>query len=74
MQLLTMHKILIRTAIGGGAAFCAWSVYTWSQSGEFSALGMAAVSGAITVGMGVYLRNFIRRNQTDPPVTPEQSS
>jgi hypothetical protein len=74
MQLLTMHKLLIRTAIGGGAAFCAWSVYSWSQSDELSALVMAGVSAAITVGMGAYLRNFIRKNQADPPSTPEQAS
>lgn len=62
MKLVTVHKILIRTAIGGGALFCAWSVYQWTQSGESSALIMAAVSAGATTGMGMYLRQFIRKD------------
>lgn len=63
MKLTTMHKILIRTAIGGSVLFCAWSLYAWTQSGEVSALIMAGVSTVVTAGMVVYLRNFIRKNQ-----------
>jgi len=62
MQLLMMHKILIGTAIVGGALFCAWSVYNWTQAGEPSALLVAGLSAAVTLGMSVYLRNFIRKN------------
>ena len=65
MQLLTMHKILITTAITGGTLFGAWSVYSWSQTGDITALVTAALSGLITVGMGLYLRNFVRKNQAD---------
>ena len=63
MQLLTMHKVLMRTAIVGGVLFCAWSTYSWSLSGDVSALGMAAVSAAITVGLALYLRAFVRKQQ-----------
>lgn len=63
MKLITMHKVLIRTAIGGSVLFCAWSLYAWTQSGEVSALIMTGVSAVVTAGMVVYLRNFIRKNQ-----------
>jgi hypothetical protein len=63
MQLITMHKVLIRTAIAGGVLFCAWSIYTWSVSGATRSLVMAGVSGVITAAMTVYLRHFVRKNQ-----------
>ena len=64
MQLITMHKVLIRTAIAGGILFCAWSAYSWSLSGDASALVTTALSAAITVGMTLYLRAFVRKQQT----------
>ncbi|MDP6942982.1 MAG: hypothetical protein QF464_02435 [Myxococcota bacterium] len=64
MQLVTMHKALIRTAIAGGVLFCAWSAYSWSLSGEASALVMAALSATITGGMALYLRAFVRKQQS----------
>ncbi len=64
MRLVTMHKIFIGTAITGGALFSAWSVYSWSKTGASSALVIAVVSATITVFMGLYLRNFIRKNPT----------
>ena len=63
MQLVTMHKILIRTGIGGAFLFCAWSVYSWSGTGGAGALVLALVSGAVAVGMTAYLRAFTRKQK-----------
>ena len=62
MQLITMHKVLISTAIIGGLLFSLWSVYSWTQTGATGALLMSGISALATVGMGVYLRVFMRKN------------
>ena len=62
MQLILMHKILMGTAIFGGTAYCAWSVFSYTQSGATSALIMGLVSAAATAAIGIYLRNFARKH------------
>ncbi len=64
MQLIIMHKILMGTAICCGCVFSAWSVFNWSQTGQNGALLMGAVSAVTTVAIGLYLRNFVRKNRT----------
>ncbi len=66
MQLITMHKILIRTGIGGALLFCAWSFYQWTVSNEVGPLIMGLVSGGLAAGMAGYLRQFIRKQAERP--------
>ena len=63
MQLLTMHKFLIGTAMAGGLLFTAWSLNQWSQSAEMASLLVGVTSAAATVGLGVYLGAFIRKHR-----------
>jgi hypothetical protein len=56
----TAHKILIATAVGFFLMYALWELADYTQSGETTALvwSLAAATGAI--GLGLYLRRFIR--------------
>lgn len=55
MSLLTAHKILISAALALGVFYGLWELNRWT-AGDASALLRALVTGAITVGIGFYLR------------------
>ena len=67
MQLILMHKILMATAVFGGLAFSAWSVFNWTNTGQTSALIIALFSASATAGIGLYLKRFIAKNRTVEP-------
>jgi hypothetical protein len=67
MQLITMHKILMTTAIFSGLSFSAWSVLNWTHTGHISALIIAVISALGTAGIGLYLKRFIAKNRPAGP-------
>jgi hypothetical protein len=60
VRLTTAHKILIATAVLFFAGYALWELRRYSQMGDVWALwrGVGAMLGA--VGLGLYLRAFVR--------------
>jgi hypothetical protein len=56
----TAHKILIATAIGFFLMYALWELADYTQSGETSALAWSVGSAVGALGLGLYLRRFIR--------------
>lgn len=64
MSVQTAHKILIATAVLFFLGYGVWELSRYSHSGEVGAVlrGLGSLVGA--VGLGVYLRWFIRSLRT----------
>jgi hypothetical protein len=60
VSVTTAHKILIATAVLFFFGYALWELRRYSQIGDVGALlrGIASLVG--TVGLGLYLRAFIR--------------
>jgi hypothetical protein len=60
MSVVTAHKILIATAVLFFFGYALWELRRYSHIGDVGALlrGMASLVGA--VGLGLYLRSFLR--------------
>jgi hypothetical protein len=56
----TAHKILIATAIGFFLMYALWELADYTQSGEATALVWSLAAGTGAIGLGLYLRRFIR--------------
>ena len=65
MTLLTAHKILIGAALALGVFYGLWELNRYA-AGDTSALLRALVTGAITIGIGFYLRWVWIARPTDP--------
>lgn len=60
MSVETAHKILISTAVLFFLGYALWEVRRYVDIGELGALLRGAGSLLGAIGLGVYLRSFIR--------------
>jgi hypothetical protein len=56
----TAHKILIGTAIGFFSLYALWELRDYAASGRGDALAWSVAATCAAIGLGVYLRRFIR--------------
>jgi hypothetical protein len=63
VALTTAHKILIATAVQFFFGYALWELRRYSQMGDVGALlrGLGSMVG--TIGLGLYLRSFLRSLQ-----------
>lgn len=66
--LAPVHRITIVTAFLGALAYLAWELNQVAQTGEPLAVLRAVFAAAVTVGLGVYLRNL--RARLDAKLSP----
>ena len=64
MSVTTAHKILIATAIGFFLVYALWELADYTRSGDASALVWSAAGAGGALGLGIYLRRFIRSLET----------
>ncbi len=60
MRVITFHKILIATAIVFFLGYALWEVRNYANTGDAGASLRSFVSVLASVGLGVYLRWFLR--------------
>ena len=61
MSLKAIHVFLMLASIALCAAFGAWAILAWRQSGAPADLGMGLASATGALGLAVYLRSFLRK-------------
>ena len=61
MRLTTAHKILIITALFCALIVSITGVYRYLGDGAVFDLVVASLSGAAVIGLGLYLRSFLRK-------------
>ena len=60
MSIRTAHTILITTAIIFFLFYALWEIRNYSYPGGGWALLRGMISGAVAVGLGLYLRYFLK--------------
>jgi hypothetical protein len=60
MRLTTAHKILIATAVLFFAGYALWELRRYAQTADVGALWRSVAAGLGAVGLGLYLRAFVR--------------
>ena len=60
MRLTTAHKILISAAVLFFAGYALWELRRYSQLADGGALWRSAAALLGAIGLGVYLRFFVR--------------
>jgi hypothetical protein len=61
MQLLTVHKVLIGSAIATGVIFSVSSFVAFLRGGGGTHVVMGTLALGATVSLAFYLRHFLRR-------------
>ena len=77
MNLNTVHKITMGTAMLGGLVYALWSGQRFFAEGGAGHAVAAGVALLATLGLGVYLRRFIARTAQDKRgvgATPEKAA
>ena len=60
MSIRTAHKILITTAIIFFVFYAIWEIRNYAHPGGGWALLRGMISGTVAVGLGLYLRYFLK--------------
>jgi hypothetical protein len=63
MNLLAVHKVMIATAIVACVLFAAWAAWMSASRGSLAHVALSAVALVAALGLGAYLRYFIRRSR-----------
>jgi hypothetical protein len=58
--IIVAHRILIGAAILFGVFFTAWQAVHYRRDGRLDHVVVAAVTAAVTLGLGYYLKNLRR--------------